>query len=75
MGALGRRLQPRSWASCLSKGRGEEGVSGGREPTELQPVRPQHKLPGPLGSRGGDSSRTASSGSFSDGLVPAVQGS
>lgn len=47
VGALGRRLQALSWASCLSKGRGEEGVSGGREPTELQPVCPQHKLPGP----------------------------
>ena len=68
MGTLGRRLQARSWASRPSKGRGGEGVSGGREAIELRPVCPQHKPPGPRAPGAGDSSRTASSGRSSDRL-------
>lgn len=47
VGALGRCLQAHSWASHPSKGHGEDRVSGDREPTELWPVCPQHKPPGP----------------------------
>lgn len=74
VGTLGRHLQAHSWASRLSKGRGEDGVSGGREPTELWPMCPQHKPPGPPGSRGGDSSRLPALGVSLRAWVPAVQG-